>query len=173
MPTALRLLTRNSANAMIEARNSAAWYAKEATVRSADFFVCVRPGTRDPFFIAKITSVEPVPDSGANRWALMFSEYAQIDSSVIDIRSKGEPERSQNPVFKFDLDSALKMPIDQLEWKTAGDRTRLWSFSEEGSSWKVANASSPSKSLTILEAKRLLALSHGVRPDQIEIIIRG
>jgi len=93
---------------------------------------------------------------------LVFKNYAEIDSSVFQLN-----EDSKNPFVRFDLDSALKVPVEALAWKQVGKRTRQWSFSEEG------QHSRPSETLTIQEAKRLLASSLGVRPDQIEITIRG
>jgi hypothetical protein len=172
MKAALRLLTRDKPEALISAHNTAAWYAKESTVRAAEYFVCVQPGSREPFFIGKVSGVVPVPESGLNRWALMFREYAHVDRPDIEIRSGGKPERSQNPVFRFELDEALRVPLASLEWKTVGERSRRWSFSEPGSFSKEPQ-SGAADSLTISEAKRLLAESHGVRPEQVEITIRA
>lgn len=175
MTNALRLLTgRDTVDRMTEAWSSAAWYAKEETVRSAEYFVCVRPGTREPFFIAKIDNVEPVPESGHNRWALMFRQYAEIDGSTVQIRSKQKPDKpedSKNPIISFDLERALQVPLDSLGWKEVGERKRQWPFSPTYDDAKPSEA--PTVQEAIQKAKRLLAASLRIRPDQIDIIIRG
>jgi hypothetical protein len=162
MIPAFRIITRDSSQRMIEASNTAAWFAKEETIRGGEYFVCVRPQTREPFFIARIERYEPVPESGHNRWALFFNDYAEISGSELDLS-----ESSKNPFVRFDLEDALKVPLGSIEWKHVGERSRRWSFSNDGES------STALSNLSIQEAKRLLASSLGVRPDQIEITIRG
>ena len=168
MATALRIITQDEADDMIATWNSAAWFAKEETVRTPKFFVFVKPKTREPFFIAKIDAIKPVPESGENRWALMFREYAQVDGSMIEILRDGQPERSQNPLIRFDLNQALKVPVEQLPWQTVPPQRKLeWSYTRR------VNEGRPETGFTIAEAKRRLATSLGVSENQIEIIVRG
>jgi hypothetical protein len=162
MIIAFRLITRDSARGMIEASNSAAWYAREDTIRTGEYILCVRPQTREPFFIARIDRYEAVPESGQNRWAFFFREYAKIDGSLINL-----DEKSKNPFRRFDLESALKVPLESLNWEQVVERTRKWSFSDAEVASQIVGG------LTIQEAKRQLAASLGVRADRIEITVRG
>lgn len=162
MATALRIVTVDETDAMLAAGNSAAWYAKEQTLREAEYFVCVRPKSREPFFIAEISGIERVPESGPNRWALLFERYAEIDSSVLPLKDK-----SSNPLKRFELDEVLRVPVEDLRWqrrpKQRPDAPK-WSFSSRELSTSV-------EPLTIPEAKQRLAVGLGVRPEQINITI--
>jgi hypothetical protein len=148
---------------MVEAWNSAAWYAREDTIRSGEYFVCVRPQTREPFFLARIERYEAVPESGDNRWALFFKEYALVNRTILEVT-----ESSKNPFRTVDLEAALKVPLGALEWKKVGERKREWSFSDSPD-----ESDNPRAGLTIPEAKRQLADTLGIQPNQIEITIRS
>lgn len=166
--TVVRILTRDTSDQMIRAGNSAAWFAREEKVKQADHFVCIAPGTRQPFFLAKVEWVGPVPESGPNRWALYFSRYTKLLPETFDL---GEERGGQNPfvTLKRPLEEYLKVDYLELDWEEvepdSPDRLQ-WSFSE-----RVQKT--PKAGLTIAEAKERLAESLGVRPDQVEIVIRG
>lgn len=178
MTTALRIITEDKAEDMILTWNSAAWFAKEETVRSADYFVCVKPKTREPFFIAKIERIQPVPESGPNRWALMFREYAEIGPSMIKILRHGQPEKSQNPLVRFELEEALNLAVNELPWKKVPTgRKPEWSFTRrirEGHAGAVRTklqANAPG--MSVAEAKRALAARFGVPEEAITITIQA
>lgn len=166
--TVVRILTRDSADQMIRAGNSAAWYAREEKVKLADHFVCIEPGTRRPFFLAEVERVNPVPESGPNRWALYFKRYVKLSPGTLLL---GDEQVGQNPfvTLKRPLEEYLRVDRSKLDWEEVipdrPDRLQ-WSFSERVP--KTAKGG-----LTIAEAKERLAEGLGVRPDQIEIVVRG
>jgi hypothetical protein len=165
MTPIIRIISRDSAEDMIAAANSAAWFGKQQTFASAEAFVVVHPGTRRPFFIAKIEEVVPVPESGERRWALRFREYAELAVAEYDI------DASSNPAIKRDLEQILPgMTLDGFAWKLVGSPSIKWSFSNNLGQIRESRMARP---LTIAEARAGLSIGLGVPEDQIEIIVRG
>ena len=162
MAKALRVISRDSKESIIAAGNSAAWHGKESTMRTYRYLLVVTPKDRTPVLVARVKEIEPVPESGPNRWALSFDRYAEVSDDLITLAG----DKSSNPAISIELnDEALA----RLDWKDTPPRrpdAPKWSFS----SAPIGVNSGP---LSIAEAKRRLAVSLGVRPENIEITIKA
>lgn len=160
------VLTARGVERILAEGGSQAWVLDATRAKGCEYVACIQNcGFEDDwgnvsaphhtaFMIGRLKdAVRSTEEDCGNRWLLVFSEYAEID-----VPNAWPGYR--NPVFyttlgKFGIDvSALKfqpMPKQELEKaKSAGN-----------------------SSLTIAEAKEGLALTFGVTPADIEIIIRG
>src|SRR3954447_18968388 len=105
----------------------------------------------------KIEDVVPAARKG--RFLILFSEYAVID--VPDAWDGG-----RNPVSYRSL-KRLGLDPSKLSWKPMPERRK------PAPDVNPAGAKSEAAGLTMAEAKKGLAISFGVKPDAIEIVIRG
>lgn len=120
------------------------------------------------FLIGKVSDViptSPTPEnneSPQDRFLIRFSEYAHL--AIPDSWPKGY----RNPVRYATLDE-LGINTSTLKWEPMPEHT-------EEPDEEVAPALTPKgcvKALTIFQAKQGLALTFGVSPEAVEIIIRG
>ncbi len=167
--SAVFVLTGRGIEMMLAEGGSQAWVIDAKRVRECEYVVCIQNHHQDyfdprqlsaphhtAFLVGKLVGTA-VPDPGnddkGNRKKLVFSEYAEIN-----LEKKWPGYR--NPVFygtleEFGIDVAtLKfqpMPIQEPTLSTG----------------------SKGQSLTIAQAKEGLAMSFGVAPSDIEIVIRS
>lgn len=169
MPRVIRLVTRDTAQDMLDAAGSAAWYGNRSSFEGADYFLAVEKGSRNPVLLAKIAKVVPVPESGPKRFSLQFKRYVLADGLQY------EPDNSSNPAISRELSDILPdVELESLDWKTAPKPKKKWSFTGHPDRPPQQMQSGPRpRSLTIAEAKRGLSAGLGVDEDQIEILIRG
>lgn len=158
------VLTADGITDILEGGGSGQWVLDAKRARTCEYVVCVQ--TRDhrwggesaehhvAFLIGRLKDiVRPDQEGSENRWILKFKEYAEID-----IPNAWPGYR--NPVFYTNLNhfgidpSLLKFePMPVVEDLKADVK--------------------PIKSMSIVEAKEGLAITFGVSPSDIEIIIRG
>jgi hypothetical protein len=123
-----------------------------------DFSDATRPH-RSAFLLGKIAGIVPTPeDESGDRWMVRISEYAFIDRPNVW-------DGGRNPVRYTSL-MDLGIDLDGLEFKpirasTQAPRT-IGSVSERNHD-----------PLTMSAAKQRLAATYDVRPEAIEIVIRG
>jgi len=160
---AIAILTTESKQLILGHGGSQAWVLNRARTRSMPYVVCVRNARNagkdsgEPhgtaFLVGRIGGIVPMPESEgregdtAERWKVVIREYAEVD-----VPDAWGPSR--NPVRYTTLE---EMGIDPL-----------------GLDFKPmpSTPAAPTK-LTIQQAKEALALSLGVRPEDIEITIRA
>ena len=110
------------------------------------------------FLVGKISGIRPSPES-EDRWIIEISEAARIDKPDVW-------QHWRNPVRYVSL-SELGIKVDGLEFKPVP------SAQEEQVLRESRAISGPLATLTIAEAKKALAATFGVKPDAVEITIRG
>lgn len=166
---AIYVLTGRGIETMLAEGGSQAWVIDTKRARDCEFVVCIQNHKQDnfdpkqlsaphhsAFLVGKLSGIaapDPGNDDKGTRKKLVFSEYAEID-----LPDKWPGFR--NPVFYGDLEDfgidakALNfqpMPVQEIATvATAGPQP-----------------------LTIAQAKAGLALSFGVSPADVEIVIRG
>jgi len=160
MTKAVKVYTNDSLKDILKLGGSGYWRLDTRRVKKCEYVVAIRNPdgensessvkARSAFLIGKIQGVQPHRD---NRSIIMFSEYALVDVPRCW-------DGSRNPVAYTTVEE-LGINLDKLEgkWLMTGE-TRTISPATPGH-------------LTIEQAKLGLAATMGVRPDQVEITIRG
>ena len=114
---------------------------------------------RTAFMIGRISGVEPSTEGSEGRWLVKFEEYA-----IVDIPEAWKGWR--NPV-RYTTFNELGITRKELE---AADFKEMPTREPER---LTASAAQPNGKMTIAEAKTALAENYGVKPECIEITIRG
>jgi hypothetical protein len=110
--------------------------------------------------VDKVRDVVPSPDH-EGRYLIQFSEYARVN--IPDVW-KGD----RNPI-KYAALEALGIDPSTLKWEPMPEPAE----SPEPASEPAPLKGTVATPLTMLEAKKGLALTFGVAPEAIEITIRG
>lgn len=162
------VLTYKSVKTCLEVGGTQSWALDRAHAMRCRYAVLCRNGRhpevedtkphKTAFMVGKIDDVVPSGDHDG-RWLITFSEYAEID--MPDVWKGG-----RNPVSYTTLE-ALKVSLDGVEFKPMPTRDKALPQPD-----RQATASPPAM-LTIAEAKKALAATFGVKPDAVEITIRG
>lgn len=154
------VLTSKSIDTMIHERGCGHWRANAQSITKCRYLVATRnqrsnwrQGDEEhgtAFLLGEISGVIPEDD----RFIVTMSRYSRIN--VPDVWTSG----GANPVHYEPFDS-LGIDLRKVKWEP----------------WPPADGPSRNdmveQPLTIAEAKRCLAKTFGVEPDQIEITIKG
>ncbi|MCP4528564.1 MAG: hypothetical protein GY833_22015 [Aestuariibacter sp.] len=131
------------------------------------------------FVIGKIKDVIKLPKRHANhaqRYSIQFSEYAEIDLKSFLTANRNPVRYTQTDELSnhFDLDALAwkAMPAPTMELKV-DDEDLNQEERETGDSTETTQPTADETPLTIPEAKRRLALTLGVSPDDIRITIES
>ena len=122
---------------------------------------------RSAFLIGRISDVVPCPptpeneEAPKNRYLIQFSEFARVD-----LPDCWEGDR--NPVVYRSLDD-LRVDLSTLNWEAMP----MPSPSVENGAETPSIQGQSIKPLSILDAKKGLAMAFNVPPEAIEITIRG
>lgn len=169
---AVVVFTARSPDRIVREGGSQAWVLNPARAKRCRWLVCTQ-NTHNPdhefsdatephgtaFLIGKISGVIHAPeDTDSGRWMIAISEYARIDLP-------GAWDRGRNPVRYSSL-KELGIDLDDLQFQAMAQENRPVQTESR------SNAASPTM-LTIADAKKALAATFGVKPDAIEITIRG
>jgi hypothetical protein len=165
---AIVVFTYKSVDHLIQDGGTSSWRLDRNHALHCTYAVCTRNGKNEDvegteahgsaFLVGKVSGIVEAPEH-PDRYLIQFSEYALVDFPDV---WKGD----RNPVKYATLED-LGFDPSTLEWKpmrnsaTASDSVR-----------RLAQANSVLP-LTMVEAKKGLALAFGVSPDAIEITIRG
>jgi hypothetical protein len=175
---AIVVFTAKSIERLLREGGTSSWRLDRNNARQCTFAVCTRNANADwvegaeahhaAFLVGRVKDViTPIEDQALRegnklrpkdgRFLVQFSEFARVD--IPDVW-KGD----RNPV-KYSTMETLGIDPSTLNWETMPDLPEP----------VLAPNSSQSDStpLTIAEAKRGLAMTFGVNPDAIEIVIRG
>lgn len=165
---AIFVLTGRGIEAILAEGGSQAWTIDSKRASDCGYVVCIQNHKQDyfdpkqlsaphhtAFLVGKLAGLaapDPGNDDKGTRKKLVFSEYAEID-----IADKWPGNR--NPVFYGDLD---EMGID----------VTVLDFQPMPVQEPVSPLGETPQPLTIAQAKAGLALSFGVLPADIEVVIR-
>jgi hypothetical protein len=166
---AIVVFTAQSAAQIIDAHGSEAWVLNRARAKDCEWLICTQNRHKpdvdklpsyqlDPhgtgFLIASITTIKESEEGDGSRWKISFMEYAHIN----------KPDLWNGQRFPVSYRSLKELDIDPetIEFKRVSI-TRA----------RQVVTSSSNAGLTIAEAKKQLAATFGVKPDAIEITIRG
>jgi hypothetical protein len=177
--SAIVLFTAKSADRIIREGGTSSWRLDRNNARRCSYAVCVRNAHSDwgdgteqhhvAFLIGKVSDVvatSPTPEnneSPEDRYLIMFREFAHL--AIPDSWPKGY----RNPVRYSTLEE-LGIDPSTLKWEHMPEMMEERSSAIGGPAQAgIVN----SDALTINQAKKGLALTFGVSPEAIEIIIRG
>jgi hypothetical protein len=165
---AIVVFTYKSVDHLIQDGGTSSWRLDRNHALHCVYAVCTRNGKNEDvegteahgaaFLVGKVSGIVEAPEH-PDRYLIQFSEYALVD--VPDVW-KGD----RNPV-KYATIEELGIDPSTLEWRPMGHPARA-----SDSVRNTAQASSVGP-LTMVEAKKGLALTFGVSPEAIEITIRG
>jgi hypothetical protein len=160
MDSTIATFTSNSAQQIIDRGGDYDWVLDPRRARRCQFLLCVssqQPNHRTGFLLGKISGVEEVEGykeahDGKVRYMINVSEIATINIPKVDFKFLN-PVKYCN-LQDFDIDPS-KLHFEKVDrpQKTLLDVQPI--------------------SLSIAEAKVSLALHYGVKPENIEILIRG
>lgn len=171
---AILVLTSRSVRRLQDEGGSRAWKLDPKRARKHGYLVCAwnsggeyannRTDRQhgEAYLVAPITTVDPTPEE-PGRYIIRFSEFACINEV------NAWPHGRRNPVTYTTL-GALGIDVDDLSFKSSQPQLPASTVGGVGVSQPADPIAMP---LTMDAAKRGLALHYGVRPDAIEIVIRG
>ena len=161
------VFTFKSIERILAEGGTSSWRLDRNHARQAKYAVLTRNAHSDEtegpephhtaFLIGKIRDVVPAAHEG--RFLILFSEYARID--IPDAWDGG-----RNPVSYRSLDH-LSIDPSRLEWKPMPE------FKKPAPVVALPSSTPDTGGLTMAEAKAGLAKTFGVKPEAIEIVIRG
>lgn len=169
------VFTARSPERIVREGGSKAWVLNVGRAKHCTYLVCAQnrhnpnydfEDATEPhgagFLVGKISKITRSPEDGReDRWLIGISEYARIDKP-------GLWTGLRNPVRYTSL---TDLGIDQKKLKWQAMPTDDAGTTPASSA--RASATSPLAGLTISEAKKALAATFGVKPEAIEITIRG
>jgi hypothetical protein len=164
------VFTARSPDRIIREGGSQAWVLNPARAKQAKWLVCTQnrhhpnhefSDATEPhgtaFLVGKISGIVPSSED-PDRWMIEISEFARINMPSVWY--------GRNPVRYTYLLEVVFTDVRNLKFQPMPQRDVAKPV-EQG-----AESASP-HSLTIAEAKQALALTFGVKPDAVEITIRG
>ena len=169
------VFTARSPERIVREGGSQAWVLNPARAKLCSWLVCTQnrhhadhefsdatEAHGSGFVVGKIEAIrQSQEDDCEARWLIAISEYAMIN--VPDVWDHG-----RNPV-RYTTLSELGIDPDKLKFKPVAQNSVEKSAAGEK---QRATGGAPA-SLTIAAAKKALAVTFGVKPDAVEITIRG
>jgi hypothetical protein len=164
----LAVLTYKSVDSCLNVGGTQSWALNRAHAMQCRYAVLCRNGKHPEvedskphgtaFMVGRIADVVPSTDH-EDRWLITFAEYAEID--VPNVWKGG-----RNPVSYTTLKD-LGVTLDDVKFRPVPQKDRAPSQLTH-----VAPSSPPTR-LTFAEARNALAATLGVKPEAVEITIRG
>jgi hypothetical protein len=162
------VFTAKSMEHILEEGGTSSWRLDRNHARQCAYAVCTRNAHADwvegpeahhaAFLVGKVKDVVPSTDV-RTRFLIQFSEYARVN--IPDSWHGG-----RNPVSYGTL-KQLGIEPSTLAWEPMPE------LIEPAADIAAAAKKGPIGALTLTEAKNGLALTFGVSPESIEIMIRG
>lgn len=164
-PLAITVLTADTLEDILTQRGSGGWVVSPAKASRCKYVVCCKKESwknrktgipnRAAFLIGVISGLQKRADSenerGQSRFLIEISEYALLNQPGV------WNEKARNPVVYLTL-SELGINLRGLKFKPLPS---------------APHGSKGATGMTIAEAKKALAASLGVHPEDVEITIRG
>lgn len=165
------VFTARSPDRIIREGGSQAWVLNPVRARQAKWLVCTQnrhhpdhefSDATEPhgtaFLVGKISGIVPSLET-PDRWLIEISEFARINMPSI--------WHGRNPVRYTHLQEVVFADINGLKFAPMPQRDAAKPVEQR------AEPASSTRALTIAEARYGLALTFGVKPEAIEITIRG
>jgi hypothetical protein len=162
------VFTLKSVERILREGGSSSWRLDPSHARRCTYVVCTRNSKakivegpeehQSAFLVGKVMDVVPAPWR-MERYLILFSEYALLNTPKVW-------QGDRNPV-RYASIGALGIDPSALDWKPMPE-SKPSRLPEES----IA-ASASVGALTLIEAKKGLALTFGVSQDAIEITIRA
>lgn len=168
---AIVVFTARSPDRIVREGGSQSWVLNPTRAKICTWLVCTQnrhnadhefSDATEPhgsaFLLGKISAIrKPQEEGDGDRWQIAISEFARIN--VADAWDHGRNPVRYTSLKQLGIDPAAvkfeSMPQDETPPSPTG------------------KSAAPGGMLTIAEAKRALAATFGVKPDAIEITIRG
>jgi hypothetical protein len=166
------VFTARSPDRIVKEGGSQAWVLNPSKAKLAKWLVCTQnrhhpdhefSDATEPhgaaFLVGKIFGItKSLEENNKDRWLVEISEFARI--------SKPDAWKGRNPVHYTSL-SELGIKVDDLKFEPIPSAKQMPTMLEsKAAPW-------PPATLTIAEAKKALAATFGVKPEAVEISIRG
>lgn len=175
---AIVVFTARSPDRIVEEGGSQAWVLNPTRAKNCEFLVCTQ-NRHNPdhefsdateehgaaFLVAKISGVVASPEGRDDRWLIEISEFARINRP-------DAWKHWRNPVRYTSL-SELGIDLAGVKFEPMPNFKERPSKREPTPPREAVAAAWPPAALTISEAKKALAATFGVKPDAVEITIRG
>ncbi|HEX5461432.1 MAG TPA: hypothetical protein VFX20_15825 [Steroidobacteraceae bacterium] len=171
------VFTARSPEQIVREGGSQAWKLDPVRARQCTWLVCTQnqhhpnhefstatQPHRSGFLLGRISEIRRPPEhpESTKRWQVAISKFARID--VAELWDHG-----RNPVRYTSL-AELGINIEGLEWRpVSGEQDPDLAPTQP----REPTPNVPEALLTIAEAKKRLAVTFGVRPEAIEIVVRG
>lgn len=172
----IAVFTARSPERIIVEGGSQAWVLNPVRAKLCKWLVCTQnlhnpdhefSDATEPhgsaFLVAKISGISPSPEGREDRWLIEISEFARVTTPDVW-------KHWRNPV-RYSTLSELGIDVDRLKLEKMPDGKEPAVKREPVA--REASTTWPPATLTIPEAKKALAATFGVKPDAIEITIRG
>ncbi len=169
---AIVVFTARSPERVIREGGSQSWVLNAARAKQCKWLVCTQnrhnpdhefSDATEPhcsaFLVGKISRIVQADDSD-DRWRIEISEVARI--SQLNVWDHG-----RNPVRYTTLEE-LGIDVSSLDFERMPEALQQAQQASSGTP-----GSRPPATLTIPEAKQALAATFGVKPEAVEITIRG
>jgi len=164
---AIVVFTAKSVETCLEVGGTQSWVLNRANAKHCKYAILCRNANTDwgdgkephgtAFMIGRISDVVPSTENEA-RWLVKFDQYARLDKPNFW-------QGWRNPVRYTTLEE-LSFTLDDILFE------QMPKIREESKKGGPSRTGSPGK-LTIIEAKKALAFTFGVKPEAVEIIIHG
>jgi hypothetical protein len=175
---AIVVFTARSPDRIIQEGGSQAWVLNPARAKNCEFLVCTQ-NRHNPdhefsdateehgaaFLIAKISGIVASPEGRDDRWLIEISEFARINKPNVW-------NHWRNPVRYTSL-SELGIDLASVIFERMPNAKERPTKREPAPPREAVATAGPPATLTIAEAKKALAATFGVKPDAVEITIRG
>jgi hypothetical protein len=172
----IAVFTARSPDRVVAEGGSQAWVLNPVRAKLCKWLVCTQnlhnpdhefSDATEPhgsaFLVGKISGITASPEGREDRWLIEISEYARV--ALPDVW-----QHWRNPVRYTNL-SDLGIDVAGLKFKPMPAAKEPAAKREPSA--REAAAPWPPATLTIPEAKKALAATFGVKPDAVEITIRG
>jgi hypothetical protein len=158
------VFTRKTVNRILQDGGSKSWRLRPDKTLRCKYVVCTRntkgsEGTeehRAAFLVGKVKDVVPLPEY-PGRFLIRFTEYAEVKEREV------WPEKIRNPVHYDYQEKVRRIDFRTLKFKPMPGHTRS----------DRLDKSSHHTTLTLQEAKDMLAMTFGVSPEAIQITIHA
>jgi hypothetical protein len=117
------------------------------------------------FLLGRISAIRKSDEGKSERWIVAISEYARLSIP-------NAWDGSRNPVRYTSL-TELGINLNDLDFLLMPEAAASTPTRERQAPALDARGAAPGTVLTIAEAKKQLAAAFGIKPDAIEITIRG
>ena len=164
---AIVVFTAKSVETCLEAGGTQSWVLNRANAKHCKYVILCRNANTDwgdgkephgtAFMIGRISDVVPSTENEA-RWLVKFDQYARLDKPNFWQGWRNPVRYTTLEELSFTLDDILFEPMPKIREESKKGGTSRTGLSEK---------------LTIIEAKKALAFTFGVKPEAVEIIIHG